>query len=314
MSEQFCLDVFICTHNPKPKIFSLVLQAIANQTLDKSVYKVWIIDNASYPAIQNSSLTPLTQSGVEFEILREPKLGIIFARTLAMRSGNSDIILFVDDDNELSPNYLETALNIMQNHTEIGMCGGKLLLPQNYTYPSWTELILPYLAIKDAGEESISGFCENNYDWKIWEPPTAGSAIRRSITPILFTIQEKIPKSLILSRRGRGLLSCEDSLIAYSVYQSGLECSYQPTLQLNHHIHSGRFKFIYLLRLMFGYGRSYVLLRKALHQPINMEMVENISKRIDWWLKKQSDRRYLACMITWELGFVLELQFYKLRT
>jgi|GEM_PF-1714955 len=313
MAENFYIDVCICTHNPKLQLFSKVLEAIANQTLDKSAYKVWIIDNASCPPIQESSLIPLVKFGIKYEILREPQLGIIFARTLAMRVTTSEVIVFVDDDNELHPDYLEKALAILQNYPEIGMCGGKLLLPQNTKYPSWVEPILPYLAIKDAGEQVIAGYCQDIYDWKIWEPPTAGSVIRRSVTQSYLKVLQKIPKHLILSRRGRGLLSCEDSLIAYSVYQAGLHCSYQPSLQLNHHIHANRFKFNYLLRLLFAYGRSYILLRKAINQPIDIEMIEAMQRRLNWWLNNHKSRRYLACMIAWELGFMFELQFYKLR-
>jgi len=153
MSDKVCVDVCICTHNPRLELLNVVLKAIANQTLNKPTYKVWIIDNASYPPIEDANLIPLITSGVNYEILREPKLGIVFARTLAIKSSTSEIIVFVDDDNELPANYLENAEDILATHLEIGMCGGKLLLPKDITYPSWIEPIIPYLGVKDAGEQ-----------------------------------------------------------------------------------------------------------------------------------------------------------------
>lgn len=313
MSDQIQVDVCICTHNPRLELFSLVIKAIANQTLHKSTYKVWIIDNASYPPIKDTSLTHLSTSGISYEILREPKLGIVFARTLAIKSSTSEIIIFVDDDNELPANYLENALNIFAAHPEIGMCGGKLLLPKDILYPSWIQPIIPYLGVKDAGEQPMSGTCQNNYDWRIWEPPTAGAVIRKSVTQNFLQVLETIPNHLILGRRGKGLLGSEDSLLAYCAYQSGLECSYQPSLQLIHHISSHRLKFTYLLKLLFAYGQSYVLLRKAMNQPISHGMIGSIPKRMDWWLKNHNSRRHLACMSAWELGFMYELLFYKPR-
>jgi hypothetical protein len=73
------VDVCICTHNPRLELLTVVLTVIANQTLDKEAYQVWIIDNASEPPISDLDLAPLARAGVTYHLLHEPRLGTMYA-------------------------------------------------------------------------------------------------------------------------------------------------------------------------------------------------------------------------------------------
>ncbi|WP_310428397.1 glycosyltransferase [Chamaesiphon sp. VAR_48_metabat_135_sub] len=301
------IDVCVCTHNPRLEIFTIVLTAIANQTISKDAYQVWIIDNASNPPISDLDLAPLERAGITYHLLQETRLGNMYARKLAGQVIPGESLIFVDDDNELSPDYLEIAIKILDKNPEIGYFGGKLLSGIKVVYPQWMEEVLPYIGIKDVGEKEISQCIEGNYYWGKWEPPGAGSVVRKVVLQKYFETLENLPSDLVIGRQGsKGLLSCEDSLIAKCSYDLGLQCSYQPSLKLTHHIKPERLQFSYFFKLLFSYGRSHILLNKAMGQTIEHDVVDEVRKAFRWWRKKSISRNYLICIFAKELGVVYE--------
>ena len=118
--------------------------------------------------------------------------------------------------------------------------------------------MLPFLAIRDFGDNEITNIADH---WGQWEPVTAGGFIRRDVLGLYAKRVVDDPNTHILGRKGKSTLnSCEDSLMMSGAFHLGLACSYQPKLVLNHHLRSERFRLFYLLRLMYGFGRSEVML------------------------------------------------------
>lgn len=310
------IDVCVCTHNPRPEIFAIVLNSIVNQTVSKNSYQVWIIDNASTPPITNQYLTSLLSSGLKYHSIYEPNLGIMYARRRAIESTNSELIIFVDDDNELQPEYLANALDIAQNNPKIGCFGGKLLIASTLIYPHWIEPIIAYLAIKDLGDAEITK-CVEISEWGVWEPPTAGMVVRREIASLYLKRLSELPDTLLLGRRGdRGLLSSEDSLLARGSYELGLSCSYQPKLKLIHHLDSKRFHLLYMIKLGYGYGRSNVLLDRALNLQIKPMSIHDLASFVIhrvWHRHKEAQSiQHFLCTIAWDIGYIYERQRIRL--
>lgn len=306
------IDVCICTHNPRREVLTLVLKAIANQTISKDQYQVWIIDNGSNPAISDQDLAPLIAVDIKYHAVYEPNLGIMYARSRAIEDTSSELIVFVDDDNELQSDYLANALEIAQDNPKIGCFGGKLLIAPALIYPQWVEPILPYLAIKDLGDTEITK-CVKIHEWGVWEPPTAGMVVRREIANLYFKRLAELPDTLLLGRKGdRGLLSSEDSLLARGSYELGLSCSYQPKLKLTHHLNSQRFRLIYMIELGYSYGRSNVLLDRALDIPIRPmsinDLIGFIIPRVQYRQKEAQSIQHFLCTLAWDIGYIYERQ------
>lgn len=306
------LDICVCTHNPNQQLFEIILQALANQTLSKDKYQVWIVDNASDLPIDNDDLAVLSDAGVRFNLLSAPKLGLTYARQVAIEATSGAWLIFVDDDNELTPSYLEIVLEIIKNNSQIGCFGGKLLLPNNIHYPQWMEIMLPYLAIRDVGDKVLSNCVDC---WSECEPPGAGFVIKREVLKLFESRLEKLPPELVIDRQGKSLLSGGDSMITRGAYKLGLECSYQPQLQLIHHIKPQRFTFLYLLRLLYAYGRSYVLLERILDNSVpkieTWSIAEFMVKRIAVRIKDTQSIPHCLCMIAWDFGYVYESRQYN---
>jgi hypothetical protein len=301
------LDVCICTHDPRRDVFAVVLEAIARQTAPKSSFRVCVVDNASDPAVSKADLLPLDRAGVAWQLLHEPRLGNSYARECAIRTTDGELVTFVDDDNEIADDYLERALEIAAAHSEIGCFGGKLLNAIPGPVPKWAVRFLPFLGIMDKGEEVLKRCTDH---WGPWEPPTAGATVRR---PVLDLYLRRMAASRLggsLGRKGRsGLLSCEDSLMMRGAYELGLECSYQPRLRLRHHVDRSRLRFRYLLRLMHGYGRSHVILERALGRQVPTislaTAIRSVGRSLYARFPSGSLRSYL-CYLAYDFGTVRE--------
>ena len=122
MSPQ--VSVLISTHNPDPVLFGRTLQAIANQTLDTKDWELVIVDNASEKRLE---VRDIAYHRGNCRVVREERLGLrTYGRLAAIRESSSEFLVFVDDDNVLLPNYLETALGIFACQDGLGVAGGMI--------------------------------------------------------------------------------------------------------------------------------------------------------------------------------------------
>ncbi len=255
------LDVCICTHDPRREVLDLAIRSIARQA-GSGTLEVLLVDNASAERVPESALAPVREAGIAARITREERLGNAQARLHAIRETRGDWILFVDDDNELSGDFVAEGFRFIAARPDVGCFGGKLVLPQELQPPRWAQPFLPYLGVRDFGEEVITGTGER---WGEWEPPTAGAFVRRDVADAYRARVEEDARILDLGRKGRnGLASCEDSLMMRQAFRLGALNAYVPRLSLKHHLDPSRFRLEYLVRLMHGYGSSHVLLEGLL--------------------------------------------------
>ena len=125
--------------------------------------------------------------------------------------------------------------------------------------------ILPQLGIRNYGDERIEG---RGNEWGEWEPIGAGLVVRRNVADAFVDFVSATTNATNLGRSGNNLMSGEDSLFSRLADQNKLKCAYQPELKLRHYMSSDRLKFSYLRKLVYGHGRSYVLLSRVTDQPI----------------------------------------------
>ena len=257
------LQVCLCTHNPRRSVFRRVLASIARQTHKPAGLEVVIIDNNSSPAISEAECREILRP-VPVRVERESTLGLAAARLRAVAETSAEWVVLVDDDTELMPDYFECARHVIEKNTGIGCFGGKLLLPDYIVPDRWVKPLLGFLAIRDAGDEPITA-CANH--WGVWEPPAAGALVRRPLLERYREIIEHDELAYRLGRKGeRSFGAGEDSLLMRGAYDLRLAASYQPSLRLVHHIDPERLRFRYLLGLMYGHGRSRIVLERVLRQ------------------------------------------------
>ena len=114
------LSVILCTHNPRQDYLERTFEGLKCQTLPKEQWEFLLIDNLSDPPLEqicDLSWHPAAR------VVREEELGILPARVRGFRETSANLILFLDDDNVLSPNYFEEALQIGIRYPFLGAWG-----------------------------------------------------------------------------------------------------------------------------------------------------------------------------------------------
>jgi glycosyltransferase involved in cell wall biosynthesis len=196
-------------------------------------------------------------------VLREETLGLTSARLAGFRTATGEIIVMVDDDNVLAPNYLAEAVAIFRREPRLGAAGGKSLpVFETRPDPKLSEF-LPLLAIRDLGESELvasslrpAGSISNQYP--ACAPIGAGMALRRESAAEWAQEIGNNPKRLRLDRTGPELVSGGDNDIIMTVLEHGRSAGYFPSLTLNHLIPEARLGPRYLARLNRAIRRSWV--------------------------------------------------------
>src|SRR6266699_124337 len=115
------ISVILCTHNPRIDYLTRTLQALRNQTILSNSWELLVIDNASDPPV-NTMCDLSWHPNARF--VDEKELGMNPTRLAGIREAVGQTIVFVDDDNLLSPDYLSRVLEIANRWPVLGAWGG----------------------------------------------------------------------------------------------------------------------------------------------------------------------------------------------
>ena len=248
------LSVIICSHNPRMEYLTRVLTALADQTLPKDRWELLLVDNRSdEPLAAKVDL----QWQPNARHVREERLGLTPARLAGVHAARSGLLVFVDDDNVLEPNYLASALDIGTQWPMLGAWGGEIKPEFEIEPASWTERYWPYLAIRKLEQDRWSNL-RDQFDTA---PTGAGMCVRRQVAERYARLIENDKVRFHLDRKGGELTSCGDSDLAFTSNDMGLGTGLFKSLRLTHLIPAGRLEEEYLLRLVRGISYSVALLR-----------------------------------------------------
>jgi hypothetical protein len=268
MVEINSVAILVCTHSPSLDKLKNVFEHIYSNS---GSYRVLLIDNAS----NNSEGIKNLNFYFPFEYHFEPVLGIASARRMALKLLKPDeLAIFVDDDNYLGSEYISSAQKLANRHPGWGVFGGRQIPVDAHIYSSSLGKFLPYLGIRDLGDSQLTE--PASLYWRALEPIGAGMCLRPEVITTFNSLQESGMEFLNLGRKGRSLLSGEDSFIARQAYFANLSWGYSPELVLTHDINSTRLRRVYLLRLLFAYGRSDVKLNNALKVQPEYRYAKNL--------------------------------------
>jgi glycosyltransferase involved in cell wall biosynthesis len=250
------ITVTICAFNPKPHIFSKVLESLRNQTLEKNYWELIIIDNNSNTPIE--TWVDLTWHPAAVIVIEKTQ-GLIHARNRATIEASYEYLISVDDDTPLFPDYLENAKRIFYENPELGIIGGRSYPIYEIAPPQLFENFKSFLAIRDLGEKVILDKLKKDEDFKSY-PNCAPILIAPTKKCMLlykqFFDSNRISKEL--GRKGTSLASGEDNDINLFIYKNGFTLGYFPELKFYHIIPKERLEISYLKRMAFESNRSWV--------------------------------------------------------
>jgi glycosyltransferase involved in cell wall biosynthesis len=257
------LSVVTCSYNPRPDYLEQVISALKCQSLEPSRWEYLLIDNASTEPLAarfDLSWHPNARH------IREDQLGLTQARLRGIRESQGELLIFVDDDNVLDPDFLERALKIADEWPRLGSWSGQTRPGFEVEPPEWTKRYWGNLVIR-------------SFDRDLWSnlphltetmPCGAGLCVRRNVAGHYLFLHDSGKRNFVLDRTGGSLLSAGDNDLAACACDVGLGVGLFRTLNLVHLIPAERLKEEYLLRLTAGIAYSAVILRSFRNEDRSM--------------------------------------------
>ena len=247
------LSVAICTHNPRPGYFAKCLEALRSQTLALSSWELVIVDNRSdAPLADRMDLA--WHPGAR--IIREETLGLTSARLRGIRESKGDLLVFVDDDNVLDADFLETAQRIMEERPFLGSWSGQCRPAFEQAPPEWTRRYWGNLVIREFDKDVWSNLPRLSESM----PCGAGLCVRREVAVHYLDLHESGKRRFQSDRNGKSLLSGGDNDLAACACDIGLGVALIASLKLTHLISPERLTEDYLARLSEGIHFSSTML------------------------------------------------------
>ncbi len=250
------LSVIICTYNPKATVLDRVLQSLKQQTLSLTEWQFIIVDNRS----ENGVLAQCDLSWhPDHQLVREEKAGLIHARICGTLKAKHDILVSVDDDTPLFPDYLENIQQIYLQNLDMGVVGGRTVPEFAVPPPAWIKSFYSLLAIRDLGDNPIIERLKKNETIKNY-PQSAALLIAPRKKCMLDYIDHFNGDSVSgsLGRKGDDFSSGEDNDINLFIYKSGYALGYFPQLKFIHLIPESRLQAGYLAKLQFSSSKTWI--------------------------------------------------------
>jgi len=252
--------VILCTHNPRADYLNRVLVGLRRQTLSFQHWELLLIDNASKESVADRFEIGWHPNGRH---VREDELGLTPARLRGIAEAVAELLIFVDDDNVLAPDYLEQGLRVASAYSFLGTWGGQCI-PEFEVEPA-PELkqYLPFLALRTSERDLWT----NLAGWSEAYPYGAGLCVRRDVIAEFRRQTMGCRLRLSLDRKGQILLSGQDYDINLTACDMGLGCGVFLTLKLTHLMPARRVTADYMLRVTYGHAFSNALLFTARGKP-----------------------------------------------
>jgi glucosyl-dolichyl phosphate glucuronosyltransferase len=263
---QYLASIIIPTYG-RAKYLEDTLYSVSQQTLSYGNFEVIIVDNkptGEALKIYNDFKKKWYGTVV---YLKEARIGLHHARHSGAKAARGEILIYIDDDVLVSPEWLEAILSPFSN-SRVACSGGKIVPKWEGSVPSWLgQFDGGYLSLLDLGIQTK----------ELTEPNVWGCnmAVRKSV---LFEVGGFNPDGVGDKRfiwlRGDGECGLENKIL-----KRGLKIIYEPRAWLYHRIPESRLvpQYFYWRLFIQGIDDSYRYVRS--HRLYNF-FVLHMSKRI----------------------------------
>lgn len=271
------LSVILCTYNPRADYLARTMAGLRAQTLPFEAWELVVVDNRSEPPLEGRldlSWHPRSR------LVREETLGLTPARLRGIREAAGDLLVFVDDDNVLDPDYLAVARQVAEQRPFLGAWSGQCRPGFETAPPEWTRRYWGNLALREFDRDSWSNLPRLGDTM----PCGAGLCIRREVARHYLHLNESGQRKVQFDRTGGSLMSGGDNDMAACACTVGLGVGLVAALKLQHLMPADRLTADYLTRLAEGIHFSSTLLDAEWGLPVRRP---GLARRLaDWWRAK----------------------------
>lgn len=239
------LSVILCTYNRDKYIYN-VLRSIADNDYPHNLYEIVLVNNNSTDNTQaECQRFQADYPDITFRYLVEPSQGLSYARNCGITNALGDLLVYVDDDATVNPQYLRTYADFFQRNPDAVAAGGPILPVYETQEPSWMshytrQLITGRLYLGSRQRQFPRGAF-----------PGGGNACYRK------TVFDAVgPFNVQLGRKGNSLIGAEEKDLFDKMTTRGMHFYYLPDAILYHIIPPHKLTPDYFQRLTYGIGVS----------------------------------------------------------
>lgn len=262
------ISVVICSYNSEHRIKKVLDCLSAQKNCEGIDWEVIMVDNASTDNVVQVAGQIWKHPKVPLHIFHEPRQGQSYATRTGIAKAAYHIIVMVDDDNYVSPDYIRRAFQIMEEHPEVGIAGGIGIGLFENEPPDWFRKVEQAFAIGPQGDKE--GYVDTRgYIYG------ACSIIRKAVYDYLMSNNFKL---MMKGRIGKSLVAGEDAERCQVFRILGYRLWYDPLLEFEHHMPAKRISWKYTCRLFNSFGRAsnyHDLYREILDNPKGIKAVIN---------------------------------------
>ena len=236
------ITVVIPTYN-RAAFLRQALEGLLAQDLPPDRYEVLVIDNNSSDRTA-TEVGSFAQSRPEPRYIPEPRQGANHARNRAIDEAQGEIVVFVDDDVLVGPQWLRelTAPFFSKQGTRVGAVAGEVVPFFPDGCPSWVAGFHGPLAFRlepgPIGPRQM--------------PMSANLAFRRPVFEKIGRFEAEI------GRHGRKIFSHDENFLIHRLRDAGYEVWFAPAAVARHQIPAARTRLKYVLAHGFDSARSRV--------------------------------------------------------
>jgi glycosyltransferase involved in cell wall biosynthesis len=254
------------------------LDSLRSQSYPRDKYEIIVVDNGSTENTASIGL-PYKKKFNHFTYTVEKNPGLHNARHKGLFTAKGDILVYIDDDVEPFPGWLE-GIQEAFGQTGVVLVGGKVLPRFQSPPPRWVTKMWKNVNGygKALGYLSLVDFGDNPREIPPWFVYGCNFAIRKKVLLEAGGFHPDSMPAELIKYRGDG-----ESWVSRYIHQQGYTAFYHPKASVYHVIPPGRLTLDYFRQRAFiqGITRSYEVERYDI--PLQKE---NIIKAFLWGILK----------------------------
>lgn len=285
--DTIAFSILICTKNSAQKIAN-VIRGLAAQTRKANIREVIVVDHMSRDNTVAWVQASLAASDIPFRMINSSTSGKSAALEEGLDAATGDFVAIVDDDNELYPDFLESAMQLLTGD-EVGCLGSQGVVDSTLDLPAWFDKYKAHFAI---GMPMQSG----ETDW-IWG---AASILRREAW---CTLRANGFRFLLNPERTAHVnaiaIGGEDVELALAMKLAGYRIEYSEQLKFIHRFDQPRLNRQYLVDNSVGVARAVAVheMYRALIYDHRGIRTTNAVWKLRFWRKVLSSTVRLAMSV-----------------
>ena len=216
------VSVIICTYNRAEKLRKAV-ESLSNQTMNSDRYEIIVVNNGSEPCGEFKSSN--------IRVISEEAHGLSRARNTGGRCAEGKYLVYADDDIRADKNLLENIFKAFENHKNIGIVGGQIILAPPTPKPKiilegretlWSEYTVGYKSFREISRQ---------YEF----PYGANFSVAHDAFNAAGGFDERY------GRVGNDYAGGEETALCFKIQKLGYKIGIEPKAVVYHHVDSSRY-------------------------------------------------------------------------